>query len=593
MKIIFHILVFLFATSSLAQDFTQEQLENMKDEELLELFMEVELDSIKAEKVARTYLNRARKERDTIKMARGYDRLARIFHPEKNIAFADSVIELTKNIKNITYPALGYMIKAYEFSGRDLIYETKNNLIAFDLAKKNGNIMQLLYITDRLITAKSIWGNKAEALELQLYRNSLINNKTYLDDITKSTRPGARNQVNELKMENELFSLQNFAICYLNLKRFDSTYYYVNKGMSKSKGFSGFTQNEGFHYNAFMEILIELDFYCKNYLKVIQNCDTLIPKINTEVYPENLLNLYLFKGLSYLRLNENRKGIMYLKKSDSIYDSRDMHILPHQRILFEELHKYYESKNNSEKQIVYLNKLLFTDSVFKRYYQYFEPDLIKNLDTPRILEEKEALIDRLENKNELSTKQIWWVLGLFGLSSFLLIYYVVLQRRYRKRFLDLVASQQNKSSDTTGNTIKNKLSSTVIENILNDLDNFEEKNEFLKKDISLRSLSKSLGTNPRYLSKVINLEKEKNFVQYITDLRLDYAVKALITNEKLRKYTIKAIAGEFGFNTSESFSKAFYKKHGIYPSYFLSRLEKNQEKEVKNVLKTILKKSPS
>ena len=69
--------------------------------------------------------------------------------------------------------------------------------------------------------------------------------------------------------------------------------------------------------------------------------------------------------------------------------------------------------------------------------------------------------------------------------------------------------------------------------------------------------------------------------------------KALITSEKLRKYTIKAIAGEFGFNTSESFSKAFYKKHGIYPSYFLSRLEKNQEKEVKNVLKTILKKSPS
>ena len=39
-----------------------------------------------------------------------------------------------------------------------------------------------------------------------------------------------------------------------------------------------------------------------------------------------------------------------------------------------------------------------------------------------------------------------------------------------------------------------------------------------------------------------------------------------------------AIAQEVGFNNSESFSKAFYKKTGIYPSYFIKQLEKENKK---------------
>ena len=38
--------------------------------------------------------------------------------------------------------------------------------------------------------------------------------------------------------------------------------------------------------------------------------------------------------------------------------------------------------------------------------------------------------------------------------------------------------------------------------------------------------------------------------------------------------TIKAIANEMGFNTTEAFSKSFYKSTGIYPSFFIKQLEK-------------------
>jgi len=45
-------------------------------------------------------------------------------------------------------------------------------------------------------------------------------------------------------------------------------------------------------------------------------------------------------------------------------------------------------------------------------------------------------------------------------------------------------------------------------------------------------------------------------------------------DSRFRKFTIKAIANEIGFNTDQAFSKAFYKRTGIYPSYFIKELDK-------------------
>ena len=45
----------------------------------------------------------------------------------------------------------------------------------------------------------------------------------------------------------------------------------------------------------------------------------------------------------------------------------------------------------------------------------------------------------------------------------------------------------------------------------------------------------------------------------------------------MRKYTIKAIAAECGYKNAESFSKAFYKINGIYPSYYIKKIEKGKK----------------
>jgi AraC-like DNA-binding protein len=54
---------------------------------------------------------------------------------------------------------------------------------------------------------------------------------------------------------------------------------------------------------------------------------------------------------------------------------------------------------------------------------------------------------------------------------------------------------------------------------------------------------------------------------------VEFALKEITENARFRKYTIKAIACDCGFNSAESFSKAFDKKHGVTPSYFIKKIE--------------------
>ena len=96
---------------------------------------------------------------------------------------------------------------------------------------------------------------------------------------------------------------------------------------------------------------------------------------------------------------------------------------------------------------------------------------------------------------------------------------------------------------------------------------------FLDKEITIQKLSLSLNTNTKYLSRVINESKGKTFVNYINDLRVDFASTQLQTQPKLRNYTIQALANEFGFNSAVSFSTAFNKVYKIKPTYFIKELE--------------------
>ncbi|WP_420575083.1 helix-turn-helix domain-containing protein [Kordia sp.] len=128
------------------------------------------------------------------------------------------------------------------------------------------------------------------------------------------------------------------------------------------------------------------------------------------------------------------------------------------------------------------------------------------------------------------------------------------------------------SANNDSNIKTLQISEDTILTIMEKLSDFENNKGFLKQ-ISLNTLAKKLGTNPKYLSKIINNHYEKNFSSYINDLRIKYLIKELKTDGSLKKLTIKDLGKKSGFGNTESFSKSFKKYTGVTPSSYLSTLK--------------------
>ena len=216
------------------------------------------------------------------------------------------------------------------------------------------------------------------------------------------------------------------------------------------------------------------------------------------------------------------------------------------------------------------------DSVLNNNFEHLTPRIIKEYDTPLLLNEKEKIIKQLKNRESFSTRIIFFLIGLVLIVISALIFYYQKQKTYKKRFEALLKKDvlNDKNYSSTNNEIEFRISDEITQNILQQLNDFEKNKCYLKPDITTSNLAQKFNTNSKYISKVVNTYKGKSFTNYINECRVNYAIERLKLDTIFRKYTIKAIAGEVGFNSAESFSSAFVKKAGISPSYFLKELEK-------------------
>ena len=125
---------------------------------------------------------------------------------------------------------------------------------------------------------------------------------------------------------------------------------------------------------------------------------------------------------------------------------------------------------------------------------------------------------------------------------------------------------------------KEYMSETAENNILKNLDEFENSQSFLRKDISLNSAAAELGVNHRYLSYVINKHKSKDFAGYISELRINYIVERLKNDPSYLKYKISFLADQAGFSSHSRFTITFKKVTGFSPLTFITYLQKENEK---------------
>ena len=89
------------------------------------------------------------------------------------------------------------------------------------------------------------------------------------------------------------------------------------------------------------------------------------------------------------------------------------------------------------------------------------------------------------------------------------------------------------------------------------LDNFN-------KHISLENVSEYIGFNAAYFSRLFKKETGKNFLEYVTELRIQNAKNYLIQTN----YDIAEVASAVGYNDLKYFSKLFKKTTGLNPSEF-------------------------
>lgn len=90
---------------------------------------------------------------------------------------------------------------------------------------------------------------------------------------------------------------------------------------------------------------------------------------------------------------------------------------------------------------------------------------------------------------------------------------------------------------------------------------------FMSEDISLNSVSSSVGMSPSYFSSIFSQEVGQTFVEYLTSIRMERAKELLMCSSK----KTSEIGFEVGYKDSHYFSYIFKKTQGCSPKDYRTR----------------------
>ncbi len=123
---------------------------------------------------------------------------------------------------------------------------------------------------------------------------------------------------------------------------------------------------------------------------------------------------------------------------------------------------------------------------------------------------------------------------------------------------DIIAEYDHKAADKRSNNSHSEL-------MLNSR-SFIEKN--YNTEITLEEVAHHIGVSPYYFSKIFKAYFGKNYMDYLTDLRIEKA-KDMMRNGV---DSIKEICYEVGYNDPNYFSRVFKKVEGVTPSEYKNRI---------------------
>ena len=331
-------------------------------------------------------------------------------------------------------------------------------------------------------------------------------------------------------------------------------------------------------------------------------------------------------GLNYFKLKEFDKSQNHYQKALELTDKMPPYYL--KGLVYDGLANIYLEKNDLKKakenidlaekiseESQYLLLKNEINGTLKKYYL-----LTKNQDSLKKTEEKAEIIteqlsenissfidedfSKLEKKNTEIEKKSMKKNIILGVSLFFILLIGLLFLQYRRKqkesiatFKEIIRKSRNEIGPSEmkikaatnypqiekeqANPIMQKISEQegvmtleTEQKLLKKLEEFEESDLCINRNISLPFLSSHFGNNTKYLSYVINTHKKKTFNNYINDLRIKYIVKKLNEEPLYRQYKIAVLAEEAGFSSPNKFATIFKEVTSLSPSLFIKYLDK-------------------
>ncbi|WP_420573350.1 helix-turn-helix domain-containing protein [Kordia sp.] len=393
------------------------------------------------------------------------------------------------------------------------------------------------------------------------------------------------------KARNQRFLYVNLTDTYLRMKELvgtkdyiEAAEYYNNLGLEIAPKKQNANQYDNFLIN---KVIIE--FEKKKYdesIKLASNIKAHAIEIKDTV---TLGTMYFYIGKNYHAQDKHAKAIenfekfyTIIQKSEKEYSNEyQLHGLmawSYSEIGVKEKFNFHRREHNRLQNVQKKQNLKIISQIHTRY------------DLPEL---KKKLKEIAAKYKQQEVRKKW----LYGISIFLVLvligsffFYRLKVKRIQERVeavLQKVIELENekeKQAETQGknktiatSSISEKVTDEKAVLLLEQLAAFEAREEYLSLDCSLAFVAEKVSSNTSYVSNVINNYKNKTFKAYITELRINAALIRLKSDEKLRSYTIKAVAEEFGFKRQETFSKAFKAQTGIYPSRYIKKLKEDLE----------------
>lgn len=512
------------------------------------------------------YISKAKKENKFSKLIAGYDE-ATYYNRSviRKIKYADSAVSMALKTKDADLISMSYLKRGiiYYYNKRDYHKALQEYLTAFKNAKDTEDLYLYNKILYHLGIVKCYLGYYHEAA---LHFNETA---TYYEKHSSyKEHPNVRSN-NEHGYLNSIYRLST---SYRNLKSYHQEDSLIDVGIKRVKSSDEFAQEFAYFQKAkgIQSLRNGKPAMAENYLKRAEK----ILKNEDDFAALATVDFYLGK-LKFINGNRD-ESLLYFNKVDSILNKFNF-VTPEVINSYRYLIQYSKESGNDRLQLYYTNKLLRADSIITTDFAVLSTKMYREYQVDIVNESRDNLVRKHKYGSSL--------LSLIIICGVLAFYYFLFRSRQKEKILttkynELLEKLRNAAEskmdivEIKSNSGKSTHNDEKVEEILKNLKIFEEKKQFLDKDLKLPDVARLIKSHRSALSFVLNDHMNMSFTQYLKILRIQYITKQLMDKKVFLQYSMDTLAAECGMKNRNVFSNHFLEINGIRPADFVrKRLE--------------------